>query len=214
MEPPPNPYNYSPPQHPYPPPSFPSQQAYAPQQPYPSSPPQPMPGFSYTQAQARPTGRIAFTRGLLFGLLLILLVAVWIIVVSTPSPLQSALNNASSADPFGIANFFVNLLISLVQGVIAWVIYYFAGRAGARAGGKVSTGLIACLWASLWYLLADLIGFFVLAAITAASLHDPSYVLDSLPTIQQTFAIDAVLALIGLAFGAAGANKGAPRPYR
>lgn len=217
----PGPYNYPsappvniPPQM-YPQSAYPSPQPPYPPQPYPQRPynamPQPVPGpyGSSQQAPAKPTGRIAFTRGLVFGLILVLLVTAWVIFVSLPGTFLDAINNAP--DPFGVVNLFVNLMISLVQGVIAWIVYYFAGRVGARAGGKVSTGMLTCLWASLWYLLADFIGFFVLAALVAARLHDTTYVTDSIPGILQFFTIDAVLALLGLGIGAAGANKGAPR---
>jgi hypothetical protein len=171
----------------------------------------------YSAAQAvsrRPTGRIAFVRGLLFGLLLILLVAGWVVAVSLPSGLMDSIHNAEEADVTGILSFLVSLGISLVQGLIAWIIYYFAGRSGARAGGKMSTGIYTCLWATLWYLMADFSAFFVLAGITANGFPDAIYVVSAIPGIMRSFSIDAMLALVGLAIGAAGASRGASRARR
>ncbi len=181
--------------------------------------PQPTYGFQQPYAgtrtvSGRPTGRIAFGRGLLFGLILAILVAGWVTAVSLPSGFMDSINNAEAQDVTGILSFLVSLGISLVQGLIAWIIYYFAGRSGARAGGKMSTGIYTCLWATLWYLTADFIAFFVLAGISANSLHDTSYVVNAIPGIMRSFSIDAILALVGLGIGAAGASKGAPRPGR
>src|SRR5579883_1529721 len=187
---------YTPPSYAVPP------SAYGFQQPYPAA--QAVPG--------RPTGRIAFVRGLFFGLILIILVAGWVTAVSLPSGLMDSIHNAEAADVTGILSFLVSLGISLVQGLIAWIIYYFAGRSGARAGGKMSTGMYTCLWATLWYLLADFIAFFVLAGITANDLQDVTSIAGAIPGILRFFIIDAMLALLGLAIGAAGANRGAPRP--
>lgn len=180
----------------------------------------PQPAYGFQQPYAaqntpgRPTGRIAFARGLLFGLILTLLVAGWVTAVSLPSGIMDGINNAEAADATGILSFLVSLGISLVQGLIAWIIYYFAGRSGARAGGKMSAGMYTCLWATLWYLTADFIAFFVLAGISANSLHDAGYVVNSIPGIMRSFSIDAILALVGLGIGAVGASKGTPRPGR
>jgi hypothetical protein len=181
-----------------------AQPAYGFQQPYPAA--QAVPGM--------PTGRIAFARGLFFGLILIILVAGWVTAVSLPSGFMDSIHNAEAADVTGILSFLVSLGISLVQGLIAWIIYYFAGRSGARAGGKMSTGMYTCLWATLWYLIADFIAFFVLAGITANGFQDVTYVVNAVPGILRSFSIDAILALVGLAIGAAGANRGAPRSGR
>ncbi len=78
----------------------------------------------------------------------------------------------------------------------------------------MSTGMYTCLWATLWYLIADFIAFFILAGITANGFQDVTYVVNAIPGILRSFSIDAMLALVGLAIGAAGANRGAPRPGR
>src|SRR5579883_2072045 len=138
----------------------------------------------YAAAQAvsrKPTGRIAFVRGLLFGLLLIMLVAGWITAVSLPSDLMDSISNAEAADVTGMLSFLVSLGISLIQGFVAWIIYYFAGRSGARAGGKMSTGMYTCLWATLWYLTADFVAFFVLASMNANGLQDVTSLIGAIP---------------------------------
>lgn len=190
MQQPPNPYNYDSYQQ------QPSQgygQPYPPQQQYGQSyPPQPYnyPPPSYAQpvmAMPDPLAgqrrRMAFSRGLLSGLLMILVVGLWVAYAVIPQ----------------IPSFVSGPALSLLQAIPVWFIYYFAGRSAARAAGKVGTGVITCVWATLWYLLADLIGFFVIAIM-----------LRDFPNLSG-FGLDITLALFGLGIGALGASKGAPK---